>query len=97
MLKRLAIQVKEREAQAVEPVLALAEDAKKEKDRLPSCIAALASALAKRAAESALEGRGDAELIANRGRFALAALEHLAGNGNPQLVVEAMLTRMRAV
>jgi DNA polymerase-3 subunit delta' len=82
---------------AIEPVLALAEEAKKEKDRLPSCIAALASALAERAATSAREGRTDAELIANRGRFALTALEHLAGNGNPQLVVEAMLTRMRAI
>jgi DNA polymerase-3 subunit delta' len=82
---------------AVEPTLALADDAKKDKGALPARIAALASALADRAAESARARRSDAEAIATRGRFALAALEHLAGNGNPQLVVEAMLTRMRAV
>jgi DNA polymerase-3 subunit delta' len=81
----------------VEPVLALAEDAKKDKDRLPEHIAALASALAERAADAAREGLVDAEAIAARGSFALTALEHLAGNGNPQLVVEAMLTRMRAI
>jgi DNA polymerase-3 subunit delta' len=81
---------------AIEPVLALAEDAKKEKDRLPVRLAALAAALADRAADAARAGHGDAEMIANRGTFALAALEHLAGNSNPQLVVEAMLTRMRA-
>jgi DNA polymerase-3 subunit delta' len=82
---------------AVEPTLALADDAKKEKGVLPARVAALASALADRAAESARAGRPDAEALATRGRFALAALEHLAGNGNPQLVVEAMLTRMRGV
>lgn len=81
----------------VEPTLALAEDAKKEKDRLPARIAALAAALAERAAEAAKTNGPEAETLANRGRHALTALEHLAGNGNPQLVVEAMLTRMRAV
>jgi len=81
----------------IEQVLALAESAKKDKDQLPSNIAALASALATRAAEAARAGRPDAEALAIRGRFALTALEHLAGNGAAQLVVEAMLTRMRAV
>lgn len=80
-----------------EDVLALAESAKKDKDRLPSHIAALASALASRAADAARAGRPDAAALATRGRFALAALEHLASNGAAQLVVEAMLTRMRAV
>jgi DNA polymerase-3 subunit delta' len=78
-------------------VLALAEDAKKEKDALPSRIAALASTLADRAGAAAREGSPDAEVLANRGRFALTALEHLAGNSAPQMVVEAMLTRMRAI
>ena len=82
---------------SIEPVLALAESAKKDKDRLPSNIAALASALAVRAADAARAGHPDAEALAIRGRFALSALEHLAGNGAAQLVVEAMLTRMRAV
>jgi DNA polymerase III subunit delta' len=81
----------------IEPLLALAEAAKKDKDHLPSNIAALASALATRAAEAARAGRPEAEALAIRGRFALGALEHLAGNGAAQLVVEAMLTRMRAV
>jgi hypothetical protein len=35
--------------------------------------------------------------LASRGRLALTALDHLAGNSAPQLVVEAMLSRMRAV
>jgi DNA polymerase-3 subunit delta' len=82
---------------SIEPVLALADAAKKDKDRLPAYIAALASALAARAADSARAGRPDAEVLASRGRYALSALEHLAGNGAAQLVVEAMLTRMRSI
>jgi hypothetical protein len=82
---------------SIEPVLALAESAKKDKDRLPGHIAALASALALRASDAAREGRPDAEAIATRGRFALTALEHLAANGAAQLVVESMLMRMRAI
>lgn len=81
----------------VEATLALAEAAKKEKDALPANIAAFASALAARAADAARAGERDAEAFALRGRHALTALEHLAGNGSAQLVVEAMLTRMRAV
>lgn len=84
-------------ATGIEPVLALAESAKKDKERLPSNIAALAVALASHAADAARAGRPDAETLAIRGRFALTALEHLASNGAAQLVVEAMLTRMRAV
>jgi DNA polymerase-3 subunit delta' len=84
-------------APVVEPLLSLAEDAKKDKEHLPARIAALASAFAARAADSARAGRPDAEALATRGRFALTALEHLAGNGAPQLVVEAMLVRMRAI
>jgi DNA polymerase III subunit delta' len=84
-------------AAPLDGVLALAEDAKKEKDVLPAHIAALASALAERAGAAAREGSPDAETLANRGRHALTALEHLAGNSAPQMVVEAMLTRMRAM
>lgn len=80
---------------ALEGVLALAEDAKKDKERLPARVTALAAAYAQRAADAARAGRPDAELLSARGALALGALEHLAGNGAPQLVVEAMLTRMR--
>lgn len=82
---------------SIEHVLAFAENAKKDKDRLPSSIAALASELAARAGQAARAGDPDAEALAIRGRFALSALEHLAANGAAQLVVEAMLMRMRAV
>ncbi|HVJ93027.1 MAG TPA: DNA polymerase III subunit [Labilithrix sp.] len=81
----------------IEAVLALAEAAKKDKDRLASNIAALAAALAARAGHAAREGKPEAETLAIRGRFALTALEHLANNGAPQLVVEGMLMRMRGV
>jgi DNA polymerase-3 subunit delta' len=81
----------------IEPVLALAEAAKKEKDHLPAYVAALASALAARAAEAARAGQPEAESIAIRGRYALTALEHLAQNGAAQLVIEGMLMRMRSV
>jgi DNA polymerase-3 subunit delta' len=84
-------------AAPLDGVLSLAEDAKKEKDALPARIAALASELAERAGAAAREGSPDAETLANRGRHALTALEHLAGNSAPQMVVEAMLTRMRAI
>lgn len=84
-------------AAPLDGVLALAEDAKKEKDTLPARIAALASTLAERAGAAAREGSPEAETLANRGRHALTALEHLAGNSAPQMVVEAMLTRMRAM
>ena len=82
---------------SIEAVLALAEAAKKDKDRLPSNIAALASELALRAGEAARAGKPEAEALAIRGRFALTALEHLASNGAAQLAVEGMLMRMRAV
>jgi DNA polymerase-3 subunit delta' len=82
---------------SIEPGMLLAESAKKDKDRLPGNIAALASALAARAAEAARAGSPEAEALAIRGRFALNALEYLAGNGSAQLVVEAMLMRMRSV
>jgi DNA polymerase-3 subunit delta' len=84
-------------APTLEGVLALAEDAKKDKERLPARVAALAAALAARASEAALAGRPEAELLSARGSLALGALDHLAGNGAPQLVVEATLARMRMV
>jgi DNA polymerase-3 subunit delta' len=84
-------------APGLEPLLALAEDAKKEKDLLRARIAALASALSVRAADAARANRAEAEALAMRGHLALAALEHLDGNNAPQLVVEGMLSRMRAI
>ncbi len=82
-------------APALEGVLSLAEEAKKDKERLPSRVVALAAAYAERAANAAREGRPEAELLSARGSLALGALDQLAGNNAPQLVVEAMLTRMR--
>lgn len=84
-------------APGLEPLLALAEDAKKEKDLLRARIAALATALATKASEAARRNAPEAEPLASRGRLALGALEHLDGNNAPQLVVEAMLSRMRAL
>lgn len=83
--------------EGIEAILALAETAKKEKERLPAYIAGLGAALAERAATAARAGEPQAEAHAVRGRFALNALEHLSQNGAAQLVVEAMLTRMRGV
>jgi DNA polymerase-3 subunit delta' len=84
-------------APGLEPLLALAEDAKKEKDLLRARIGALASALAAQASDAARAHGPRAEPLASRGRLALEALEHLDGNNAPQLVVEAMLSRMRAL
>ena len=84
-------------APGLEPLLALAEDAKKEKDDLRARIGALASAFAARAGQSAREGKPDAEAQAARGRLALAALENLDFNNAAQMVVESMLSRMRAI
>jgi DNA polymerase-3 subunit delta' len=78
-------------------VLALAESAKKDKEKLATNLAALSAALASRANEAARAGLPEAETLALRGRHALSAIDHLAGNGAPQLVVEAMLTRMRSI
>lgn len=84
-------------APGLEPLLALAEDAKKEKDLLRARIVALATTLSLKASDSAKADRADAEALALRGHIALTALEHFDGNNAPQLVVEAMLSRMRAV
>lgn len=85
------------EAKTVMETLTFAEDAKKAKDRLPALIVALASQLSAKAAAAAREGHADAERHVARGRLALAAIEQLAGNASAQLVVEAMLTKMRAL
>jgi hypothetical protein len=84
-------------APGLEPLLALAEDAKKEKDLLRARIIALATMLSLKASDSARADRADAETLATRGHIALTALEHLDGNNAPQLVVEAKLSRMRAL
>ncbi len=90
------------------PALDLAEDAKKAKDALPLRIAALASALGARGSAAAAAGQPGAagargrearEAVACAARYSLAisALGELDGNASAQLVVEAMLARMRAV
>ena len=84
-------------APGLEPMLALAEDAKKEKDLLRARIVALATTLAQKASDSARADRADADTLATRGQIALTALDHFDGNNAPQLVVEAMLSRMRAL
>ena len=84
-------------APGVEPSLALAEDAKKEKDELRVRLGALASAFAERAARAAREGRRESDVLAARGQLALTALENLDFNNAPQMVVESMLSRMRAL
>ena len=84
-------------APGIEASLALAEDAKKEKDELRVRLGALASAFAERASDAAREGRRESEVLAARGRLALTALENLDFNNAPQMVVESMLSRMRAL
>ncbi len=81
----------------IEAALKLAEEAKKNKEALPAHIASFASAITREAAEHAVvtESRHDRAWLA-RGRLALLALDQLARNVAPQLVVEAMLARMRS-
>lgn len=84
------------DAPSLSPLLALAEDAKKEKKpELSLHIVALASAIARQAAEAARQGASNASVFAARGRFALDAISNLDGNNAPQLVVESMIARMR--
>jgi len=87
----------------IEGVLALAESAKKDKDALRMHLGALASAFARDAVSAARGGAShlatgpSAVRTAERGALALRAASHLAANNAPQLVVEAMLLKMRAL
>jgi DNA polymerase-3 subunit delta' len=87
------------EARDVGASLELAEEAKKSnKDFVTRLINALAAAIAARARDLASQG-GDplaAESWARRYPLCLAAIEQIEGNASTQLVVEAMLLRMRA-
>jgi len=76
------------------PLLEVAEEAKKQKDALPQNLAALAQRLAL-TSHTEVAGGALGLLPAKRHRFALAALAQLEGNASAQLVVEAMLIRMR--
>jgi DNA polymerase-3 subunit delta' len=76
--------------------LELAEEAKKEKGDLPARLNALANALAARACASATSPSREAEAAGLRYQLVTAALEQLEGNASAQLVVEAMMIRMRA-
>lgn len=87
-------------ARGLEPLLAIAEDAKKDKGELRSRIRALATAYAEMAANAARDDTLPARqclLFATSGRLALAALEQLDFNNAPQMVVESMLSRIRAL
>jgi DNA polymerase-3 subunit delta' len=79
------------------PALDLAEEAKKQKDSMPARVLAFASALGQRAAAAAATPGREAEACAARYAIAIAALEELEGNASPQLVVESMLAKMRAL
>ena len=79
--------------------LDLAEEAKKTpKPGLTLQILALAQALAERVRKSVGENdpapRADADAV--RYSFALSSVKELEGNAGPQLVIESMLTKMRA-
>ena len=85
------------EAPTLGPALELAEDAKKEKGELPARLAALATALAVRAiANAASETGREVEAAGLRYQLALTAIRQLEGNASAQLVVEAMMVRMRS-
>jgi DNA polymerase-3 subunit delta' len=75
------------------PALELAEDAKRLKEGLEVRLLALASALA---VQARADGSREADVAAHRHPLVLAALRELDRNASTQLVVEAMLVRMRA-
>jgi hypothetical protein len=58
---------------------------------------ALSVAIAERASAAAAAPGREADVQATRYGMVLAALEQLDGNASTQLVMESMLTRMRAV
>jgi DNA polymerase-3 subunit delta' len=76
--------------------LELAEDAKKHKDALPARLLALAGRLAVDARASAGATDRRADVAATRYRLALEAAQQLDGNASAQLVVEAMIVKMRS-
>jgi DNA polymerase III subunit delta' len=79
------------------PALELAEEAKKNKEGLDTRILAFAAHLADAAVSAVADDVRSAERDASRYPLALAAIAELDGNASAQLVVESMLTRMRAV
>jgi DNA polymerase-3 subunit delta' len=80
------------------PLLDVAEEAKKgDKATLIEQLGALASALAAQSRAAVGASDRSALVAANRHSLVLDALEQLDGNAAPQLAVEAMLFKMRAV
>jgi DNA polymerase-3 subunit delta' len=78
------------------PALELAETAKGAKrEGVARQIAALAAAIAQRERADVTAGATDRDNAPALFDLALAAVRQLDGNGQPQLVVEAMLARMR--
>ena len=83
----------------INPAMDLAEDAKKAgKDALIRLLVAFGAAIAARAAALAKEGAAGRAVDAWAARYplTLTAIEQLEGNASAQLVMEAMLLRMRA-
>lgn len=76
--------------------LDLAGDAKKAKAELEMHLAAFSAALAAEGRTRALAGDPTATAYAHRHELALRALRELDGNAAPALVVESMLSAMRA-
>jgi DNA polymerase-3 subunit delta' len=80
------------------PALDFAEAAKKvPKSALVVDLDALASALAAEGRERAAAADGQAEVASARFSLAIAAIQQIEANAAPQLVVEAMLIRMRGL
>ncbi len=76
--------------------LDLAGDAKKAKAELEMHLAAFSAALAAEGRTRALAGDPSATAYAHRHELALRALRELDGNAAPALVVESMISAMRA-
>jgi DNA polymerase-3 subunit delta' len=80
------------------PVLDLADAAKKlPKPTLILQVEALAAAIAMKGREAIMGGGDDVDAASGRFFLALAAIRQIEGNAAPQLAVEAMLIRMRAL
>lgn len=84
------------DAPGMGPALALAEDTKKMKAGLPAHLSALLLDISLRAREAAQREDAEADRLAKRFTHVITALSSLERNGSAQLVMETMLSRMRA-
>lgn len=88
-------------ARTLAPALDLADDAKKAKADLEGLLRGLAEALAHDARTAAMSGAPGsgataADVLARRYAMVLTALQQLDGNASAQLVVEALVAKMRS-